>query len=92
MTRTCLCWCSAFALLLSACGSSGPAAPFVSFTTFQTASLVLGQADFTSGAENRGGAVGASTVSLPLANAFVSGGRLFLNDYGNNRILVFTGQ
>lgn len=53
------------------------------------ADLVLGQNDFTSGQVNQGrGAASASTAALPAA-VLVAGGKVFIADSGNNRVLVF---
>ena len=55
------------------------------FTSGQSASLVLGQPDFTSG----GIAHTASGLSGPLAVAFDSSGNLWVADRGNNRVLEY---
>jgi hypothetical protein len=61
------------------------------FTTNMTASLVLGQADFTHNSANQGGAAPTSaTLSFPGQIMFDSSGRLFVSDLSNNRTLVFT--
>lgn len=52
------------------------------------ASLVLGQADFTSAAANRGAAATPATMASPSA-VFVDGDRLFVADTGNHRVLVW---
>jgi sugar lactone lactonase YvrE len=54
------------------------------------ATLVLGQADFVSNSANRGGTVGAGTMSNP-RGIFVdsSTGNLFVTDYLGNRVLRF---
>ncbi|HOZ47120.1 MAG TPA: NHL repeat-containing protein [Candidatus Hydrogenedentes bacterium] len=54
-----------------------------------SAELVLGQADFTSGSANRGGAVGANTMNGAAACAVDSSGRLWIGDASNNRVLWF---
>ncbi|MBN2353736.1 MAG: chitobiase/beta-hexosaminidase C-terminal domain-containing protein [Spirochaetales bacterium] len=61
----------------------------VGFTTYQGASVVIGQPDFTSNSENQGGSVGANTYTKSYGNPTYAGGKLFLPDYGNNRVLVF---
>lgn len=65
--------------------------PFLDLTTFQAASVVIGQPDFVSGAPNQGGAVGANTVSPSNGgNPYVAdSGALFLPDSGNDRVLGF---
>lgn len=55
----------------------------------EAANLVLGQADFTSVAPNRGGAIAANTLNFPIAVAVDGAGRLYVSDTGNHRILVF---
>ena len=84
-------------LLLAACGGGGgggtvvtppPPTPSFTWTTFQEATLVIGQADATSRESNRGGSVDADTLSFPCAPCFV-GGRVFVPDLGNNRVVGF---
>ena len=57
------------------------------FATGMNASLVIGQADFTSGAF--GGATTPSRLTLPMFMAFDASGNLWLTDNGNNRALEF---
>ncbi|CAA0097006.1 Uncharacterised protein [BD1-7 clade bacterium] len=59
--------------------------PFVSLSTFQSADVVVGQTDFT----QRNSDTTASNFSTPYGNAYIYDGRLYLPDYGNNRILGF---
>ncbi|PTL81227.1 NHL repeat-containing protein [Vitiosangium sp. GDMCC 1.1324] len=59
--------------------------------TFQAANRVLGQADFTSKAPDRGGATGANTLRNLLGNPALAGGRLYVPDSGSNRVLGFNG-
>ena len=63
--------------------------PFVALTTFQNASVVVGQPDFISNLANQGGSAGANTINAPYGNAFVYNGVLYLPDYNNNRVLGF---
>jgi len=63
--------------------------PFIRLTTFQQASVVIGQADFTLQAVNRGGAPGANTIAGGYGNPFVHNGVLYLPDSSNNRVLGF---
>ena len=51
-----------------------------------TARLVLGQADFSSVASNRGGPAGAQTLASP-ESAWADGDRLWVADSGNHRVL-----
>jgi hypothetical protein len=85
-------WISVAAVsLLIACGSKrGDPDASVTFTTFQNASVVIGQADFTGAAVNQGGtAPAANTLGSPGGNALVSEGKLYLPDAGNRRLLVY---
>jgi sugar lactone lactonase YvrE len=51
--------------------------------------MVLGQLNFTNGSANQGGSAAANTLSNP-ADIFVDGGgRLWVADTGNNRVLRF---
>ncbi len=63
--------------------SSAP--PFLNLTTGQSASIVVGQTDFTSFSAN----TTASTLTTPWGNPSVYLGQLFLPDYGNSRILIY---
>ena len=53
------------------------------------AEAVLGQADFISGSANRGGGVAANTLSNPVGMSVDSGGRLWVADAGNHRVLRY---
>ncbi|MCK5413453.1 MAG: peptidoglycan-binding protein [Candidatus Pacebacteria bacterium] len=53
-----------------------------------SADVVIGQADFTGGAINQGGSVAANTLNLPFA-VYTIGGKLFIADGNNNRILIY---
>lgn len=55
------------------------------FTNGESASLVLGQSDFTSS----GSATTATALSEPIGLAFDSSGNLWVGDIGNNRVLEF---
>lgn len=86
---------------LSACGGGdttvASVAPVVTlpttalvFSNGQTADVVIGQVNFVSGMNNQGGTAAANTVYAPYGNASVdTTGKLYLGDYGNNRILVY---
>ena len=52
------------------------------------ADYVLGQADFTGDAPDRGGAQGAETMSGP-HGLYATAEQLYVADTGNNRILIF---
>ncbi len=53
-----------------------------------TASVVLGQADFTHSGDNAGGSTSAQSLSFPFG-IFLNAAHLFVNDGGNSRFLVF---
>jgi len=60
------------------------------FANGEAANLVLGQADFTSEACNRGTAsVAANTLCGPIAVAVDQGGRVYVADSSNNRVVVY---
>lgn len=54
----------------------------------QPADVVLGQADFSSNAANRGAGAGANTLNFP-SSARIEAGKLVVADYGNNRVLIW---
>jgi hypothetical protein len=60
--------------------------PFATFTTFQNASVVIGQANFE---QNGDQPPAADTISFPSGRALVSGGKLYLPDQGNSRVLAY---
>ena len=59
------------------------------FTNGMNAAAVIGQANLTSCADNRGGTVGAATLSNPRGVFEDTDGTLFVADTGNNRVLVY---
>jgi hypothetical protein len=61
----------------------------IGFTNKQNASVVIGQPDFTSNSPNQGGSVAANTFTNSYGNPVYGAGKLFVPDYGNNRVLVF---
>ncbi|MDC0713224.1 NHL repeat-containing protein [Stigmatella sp. ncwal1] len=65
--------------------------PWFAFTSFQNASRVIGQNDFTSNSANQGGAAGPNTLNGPWGNASFVGGTLYVSDLDSNRILGFSG-
>ncbi|MFY0528449.1 NHL repeat-containing protein [Archangium gephyra] len=66
-------------------------ADWYTLDTFQAATVVLGQGDFTSKAPDRGGGTGAGTLRNPLGNPAFAQGRLYVPDTGSNRVLGFNG-
>jgi hypothetical protein len=65
-------------------GSTAPVAP-LGFANGEAAVVVVGQADFIS----KVSAGGATGLNSPYSNAHVSGGKLYISDYGNNRVMVY---
>ncbi len=51
---------------------------------------VLGQASFTAGSPNGGGAASAATLAQPLGNIATDGTVMFVADTSNNRVLAYT--
>jgi sugar lactone lactonase YvrE len=59
------------------------------FSSNQSASVVLGQADFTHGEVNQGGGVAANTLYAPTGLAMDLSGNLYVPDSSNCRVLQF---
>ncbi len=59
------------------------------FANGMAASLVIGQADFSSGSANAGGAVSGSGLAFPTGIAFDNSGDLWIADTSNERVLEF---
>lgn len=57
----------------------------------QAASVVIGQAGFTTGFPDQGDVAGANTLNGPWGNPSFAGGRLYVSDQANNRVLGYTG-
>lgn len=77
---------AAAALLL---GAAAAQAALPSFYTGQGANVVVGQADMTSSQANQGGSQpSASTLRSPIG-VFSLGGKLYVADTSNNRVLVY---
>ncbi len=57
-------------------------------TNNASADVVIGQADFTHNSFNRGGSVGANTLSLPF-DVYSDGFKLLIADMLNHRILIY---
>ena len=60
-------------------------------TTDKVADVVLGQDDFTSNAANKGGPPSASSLFAPTITFADSFGNIYVDDAGNNRVLVYDG-
>lgn len=81
---------SVLSMGLTACGSdSGSVAPAAGLSNYQSAAVVIGQADFTGSASNQGSVADANTLSIPGGNSAVDGVVLYVPDSGNNRLLGF---
>lgn len=66
--------------------------PWFELTTFQTATLVIGQIDFTSNLPNQGGSgPGSATLTGPWGNSVFEGGKLYVPELSTNRVLGFNG-
>ncbi|HOZ45368.1 MAG TPA: NHL repeat-containing protein [Candidatus Hydrogenedentes bacterium] len=61
-----------------------------SLTSGTTADAVLGQADFSGNAMNRGGSVAANTMAGPMGISADGAGRLYVVDQQNRRVLIFS--
>ena len=62
--------------------------PINAYTTGMSASLVIGQADFTSNSQNQGGSVSAQGLDQPYGITIV-GNKLIVADADNNRVLIY---
>ena len=82
----------ALAGAVAACAGSSsdstPPAPHVTFSSFQAASLVIGQPGFTT---NDYVSVATTTVNGPYGDPVLVDGILFVPDYSDNRVLAFNG-
>jgi hypothetical protein len=58
-------------------------------TSFQAASVVIGQKDFTSGFPDQADTPDANTLNGPWGDPVLAGGRLYVSDRGSHRILGF---
>lgn len=65
-----------------------PPSDILAYATNMNASIVLGQADFTSTSANRSGSVAASSLDYPHDIA-TNGTRLFVVDRDNHRVLIW---
>lgn len=53
-----------------------------------SADIVVGQTNMTTNSENQGSTVGPNTLNSPFS-LFFNGKKLFISDWGNNRVLIF---
>jgi hypothetical protein len=92
-TRSCMSFAmtSTLALIAAGCGGGAPSAgpTLINLSSFQAASVVIGQPTFTASSINQGGSAGANTLYAPYGSPTVFSGKLFLPDYANNRVLGF---
>ena len=61
---------------------------FVPFNTI-SASVVIGQVDFTGSSGNQGGSAGANTISGPDGVTLLSNGQIYIGEFFNHRYLIF---
>jgi hypothetical protein len=76
-------------LLLSIATAPARAGDQPPLSNFESAQVVIGQADFTSGDCNQGGSVAANGLCTPSGNAGASKKLLFIADADNARVLAF---
>ncbi|MDB5036801.1 MAG: uncharacterized protein JWQ35_329 [Bacteriovoracaceae bacterium] len=85
---------------LNACSSSDSAPtpsasptptpdPRITLSTFQAASVVIGQTDFTQAQVNQGGTPDSNTINGVYGNSWLNQATLFISDLNGNRILGF---
>lgn len=65
--------------------------PYFQLTDSPAATRVIGQKTFEGFATYQGGQPGADGLSSPTGNPVFAGDKLYLSDYGSNRVLGFTG-
>ncbi|KQT13002.1 hypothetical protein ASG30_21535 [Ramlibacter sp. Leaf400] len=73
---------------LAACGGGDASAPRL-FTTFQAASVVLGQPTMGSGLADQGQEPNAASLDVPVGMALTPEGALLVADFKNNRVLLY---
>jgi hypothetical protein len=78
----------ALSMLIAGATSAATLATAPPYFNYMPASVVIGQTDFFSGLENRGGAAGANTLRSP-GQVLIVNGRLLIADSLNNRVLVY---
>lgn len=83
---------SILSISITACGggSDAPVLQSAGLSTYQSASVVIGQADFAGIEPNQNSTADANTIFIPSGNVAVGDtGILYLSDSGNNRLLGF---
>lgn len=73
----------------NAASSTTTLAVRLKFDNFRAASTEIGQTDFTGAAANQGGTAAADTFDNPAGDPMVIGGRLWIADASNNRVLGY---
>ncbi len=58
------------------------------YTTNMSASVVVGQVDFSGGSTNQGGSASANTMANPY-DAIIAGEKLIVSDNSNHRVLIY---
>ena len=72
--------------------ASSAAAAKINLSNFHAASVVIGQANFTSSKMNQGGPAAPDTLDEPYGNpSLTKNGVFYVSDYFNNRVLGFSG-
>jgi NHL repeat len=66
--------------------------PWFTLTSFQAASLVIGQSDFTHHEPNQADATGYNSLNNPRGHPVFAGGKLYIPDSDANRIVGFDGM
>jgi len=70
---------------------TGPTGPTGSLSTYEAASIAIGQPDFLTGTPNTGG-LSASSLNRPTGRVAVAAdGRVFVADSENNRVVAYSG-
>lgn len=85
--------CVLIVALIAGCGGSSGSGgvTLMKLENFQSASVVIGQANFSGDGSNQGGSMGANTLYSPYGNAGFDDGILYVSDYDNNRVLGYHG-
>src|SRR5258706_9297716 len=70
---------------------AGSISPIFAYSTGMSASVVIGQPDFTSSSANQGGSANANTLSIlnTAPDITTDGTKLILSDSLNSRVLIY---